>query len=120
MPHLCLYFTAPTHGMPPATSKYHFPKQRTFTQASQLCAVLLSECPEDVLVPEIRRRSYPNLGLGTIVLALDRYKEQAWSVGREGGKEPTGFPAKKAISQIAKSLRGQMVQGPSTKVLEDF
>ena len=35
-------------------------------------------------MPELRKQRYPNLGLGTIVLALDRYKGlKVW--GRRGG-----------------------------------
>jgi hypothetical protein len=47
---------------------------------------------------------------------LPRDREQAWV-----GKTATGFPSKKSISAVSKGLRGQMVQGPTSQVLEvDF
>ena len=51
--------------------------------------------------------------------SLCRYKEQTWFKGPSGSVK-TGFPEKKAVSAVAKSLRGQMVQGPAALVLEGF
>ena len=43
-----------------------------FSEASQLCSLLLSDRIQEVLEPDLRKQRYPNLGLITIVLALDR------------------------------------------------
>jgi len=86
-----------------------------FVEPAQLCRLLLSDTLEDVLVPELRRQRYPNLEPPTIVQALDKYREIL-----KVGKEKTRFPTKKAVDQITKQLRGQMVTGSAATVLQDF
>ncbi|MEW5309709.1 MAG: hypothetical protein WDW38_001573 [Sanguina aurantia] len=82
----------------------------------QLCALLLSNKIEEMLVPDLRAQKYPNLEPSTILLVLDRYKELA-----KAGKDKTNFPTRRAIDIMAKTLRAQLVIiGTGHRVLEDL
>ena len=72
-------------------------------EAEQLCEVLLSENIEEVLDESVRRRKYPDLGLLTIALALERYRELTWI-----GKEKTNYPTRSEVTDLAKILRIQL------------
>ncbi|GIM11364.1 hypothetical protein Vretimale_14890 [Volvox reticuliferus] len=88
-----------------------------FAEPRQLCALLLSPRVEEVLIPEVRRQRYPSLDLGSLVVILERYREQA-----RVGKEKTGHVSKRTLEAVCKQLRGQMVAGTAVsglRVLED-
>lgn len=72
---------------------------------------------EEVLIPEVRRQRYPSLDLRSLVVVLERYREQA-----RVGKEKTGHISKRTLEGVCKQLRGQVVAGTAVsglRVLED-
>ncbi|GLC33371.1 hypothetical protein PLESTB_000340000 [Pleodorina starrii] len=88
-----------------------------FAEPRQLCALLLSPRVEEVLIPEVRQQRYPSLDLGSLVVILERYREQA-----RVGKEKTGHVSKRTLEGVCKQLRGQVVAGTAfsgLRVLEE-